>query len=278
MGVTCPCLKYISWSGTRATLTRHQQAAHIPVLPDLIYRKGRKPWEVIIMFCQEGYKAVMGTCGFIAGRFPVLRVDVPKCAPTMPWDGPGCETTVLVWAPEMCQNLQAGPGFSSVPVWPPQLLRVEWSENHCRTAMAKVLSSAALISARIGLVAHLEAQQSVLLKSYMTCQDNGLFAYLSISLCEDDKFIESNWSFCPEWWCLCLTWGELCQNKHWMKKKAGLQVLWNALTDILSWNTFARGLWLKQSFCGKYSNLGIKRSGTIVAMCAESCSTQCSFA
>lgn len=134
----------------------------------------------------------MGTCGFIAGRFPVLRVDVPKCAPTMPWDGAGQDTTVLLWAPEMHQNLQAWPGLSSAPMWLPQLLLAEWSENHCRTAVTKGLSSAALITASAGLMACLEAEQSVLPKSYVTCQDNGLFASLSISLCEDDKFIASN--------------------------------------------------------------------------------------
>lgn len=53
-----------------------------PVLSDLTYRKGRKPREAIVVFWQEGNKAVMGTCGFIAGRFPVLGVDVPECAPT----------------------------------------------------------------------------------------------------------------------------------------------------------------------------------------------------
>lgn len=58
--------------------------------------------------------------------------------------------------------------------------------------MTKGLSSTALITASTGLVASLEAEQSGLPKSYATCQDNGLFASLSISLCEDDKFIESN--------------------------------------------------------------------------------------
>lgn len=144
------------------------------------------------MFWQGGHKAVTGTCGFLASRFPVFRVDVPKCAPTMLRDGAGQETSLLVWPPEMCQGLQAWPGFSSAPVWPPQLLRAGRSENHCRTTTTKGLSSAAPITASLGLMAHLEAQQSVLPKSYMTCQDNGLFASLSISLCEDDKFIESD--------------------------------------------------------------------------------------
>lgn len=70
--------------------------------------------------------------------------------------------------------------------------KAERSENHCRTATTQGLSSAALITAGVGLVACLGAEQSVLPKSYVTCQDNGLFASLSVSLYEDDKFIESN--------------------------------------------------------------------------------------
>lgn len=143
----------------------------------------------MVMFWQKGYKAGMGAGGFMAGRFPVLRVDVPKCAPSMHEMGQG--GTLQCWC-EHQKCIRAWPGLSPAPVGPPKLLTSEWSENHCRTATTTGLSSAALISASLGVVAGLEAEQSVLPKSCVTCQDNALFASLSISLCEDDKFIESN--------------------------------------------------------------------------------------
>lgn len=166
----------------------------------------------------------MGTCGIIAGGFPVLRVDVPRYAPAMTRDGAGWETRASAWATEMHQDLQAWAGLSSGPAWPPQMLKVGRSENHCRTAMSKGLNLVALVTASIGPVAHLEAEWSVLPISYVTCQDNGLFAFLSISLWEDDKFTESNCEAFVQSGGVA-TWGELCQKKSWMKKEAGLQVL-----------------------------------------------------
>ena len=61
-----------------------------------MHRKERKQWQVIVMFWQKGQKTVMETCGIIAGRFPVLRVDMPRYAPTTPQDGAGWETRASV--------------------------------------------------------------------------------------------------------------------------------------------------------------------------------------
>lgn len=221
------------------------------------------------MSWQKGQKTAMGTCGIIAGGFSVLRVDVPRCTPAMPRDGAGWETRASAWAPETHQDLQAWAGFSSAPAWPPQMLNVGRSENHCRTAVTKGLNLVALITASIGPVAHLEAEWSVLPISYVTCQDNGLFAFLSISLWEDDKFTESNCEAFVQSGGVS-TWLEgsfARKNPEW-KRRQDFSFWWSVLTDILSWSTFARGLWLKESFCGKYSNLGFKRSCRIVAMCA----------
>lgn len=97
----------------------------------------------------------MGTCGIAAGRFPALRADIPRYAPTMPGDEAGWETRASVGAPEMHQVLRAWAGLSPGPAWPPQMVKTERSEDHCRTAMTKGLNLAAAIAASIGPEAHL---------------------------------------------------------------------------------------------------------------------------
>lgn len=201
------------------------------------------------MFWQQGQKTVTGTCGIVAGAFPALGADIPTYAPTMPWDGAGWETRASVWVPEMHQDLQGWAGLSSAPAWPPQTVKAERSEDHCRTAMTKGLNLAALITASVGPVAHLKAEWSVLPVSYVTHQDNGLFAFLSTSLCKDDKFIVSNCEAFVQSGGVS-TWleGSFARINPERKRRQGFRFWWNVLTDILSWSTFAKGLWLKEVF------------------------------
>lgn len=124
------------------------------------------------------------------------------------------------------------------PAWPPQTVKAEGTEGHCRTAMTKGLNPAAPITASVGSAAHLKAKWSVLPISYVTHWDNGLFAFLPISLCEDDKFIESNCEAFVQSGGVS-TWleGSFARiNPEW-KRRQGIRSWWSVLTDILGWST-----------------------------------------
>jgi len=59
------------------------------VLSGLICRKERKWWKANCYVLAERPENSDGGCGIVAGRFPVLRADLRRYAPTTPWDGAG---------------------------------------------------------------------------------------------------------------------------------------------------------------------------------------------